>query len=263
MQSQTRTDLAPPPRRLLAQELISPVYMASAVPLLLRGAKGALPRTDARPVTTLPGIFATDMSMGPLRILLRRQGYDAQGWGRGRNLAGRGMMQSLHELSPSWEVDRDRPHKGEGEVPYLCDLVTAQIRERAERLERPIALVGWSLGGYIAREVARDLPEHVDQIVTLGAPVVGGPKYTRAAKLYKKRDFDLDWLDAQTIARHKMPITQPLTVIYSRRDGIVGWQAARDPYTPQAEHIEIACAHNALALNGTALRHVMRALGQV
>jgi len=156
--------------------------------------------------------------------------------------------------------DRDHPHVGEGEVPHMCDLMTERVKARADNLGRPISLVGWSLGGYIAREVARDLPQEVNRVITLGSPAFGGPKYTSAAALYRKRDFDLDWLESEVLKRFDTPITQPVTNIYSKRDGVVGWTAARDELSPDVTHIEVNCAHIALGLNKTVWGHVVEAL---
>ena len=77
-------------------------------------------------------------------------------------------MTDLSQLSDRWAVDRDHTHKGEGEVPYMCDLMTERVKARADDLGRPISLIGWSLGGYIAREVARDLPNDVGRIRNKG-----------------------------------------------------------------------------------------------
>ncbi|MCW2836845.1 MAG: hypothetical protein JWQ15_959 [Marmoricola sp.] len=92
----------------------------------------------------------------------------------------------------------------------------------------PVSLVGWSLGGVIAREVARRRPEAVRRVVTYGTPVVGGPRSTAVARAYgPEASTDAgavaDRLDAES------PIRVPLTVVFSRRDGIVTWEACLDP----------------------------------
>jgi pimeloyl-ACP methyl ester carboxylesterase len=90
----------------------------------------------------------------------------------------------------------------------------------------PVSLVGWSLGGVIAREVARRRPEAVRRVVTYGTPVVGGPRSTAVARAYGP--------EASTAAgavadRLESPIRVPLTVVFSRWDGIVTWEAWFDP----------------------------------
>lgn len=249
--------LKPPRKRNLLNEMMSPLYMTGiAKSLFPAGTKSK----DNHPVTVIPGFGANNASMWPLRHFLNKHGYDAEGWGLGLNLGGRGQIDSLHDLSENWEVDRAHPHNGEGEVPYLVDQMRERIEARSEKLGRPISLIGWSLGGYIAREVARDLPDHVDSVITMGSPVVGGPKYTRTAKLFEKRNFDLDWLEKETIRRFDKPITQPITAIYSKSDGVVAWQAARDPYSEHVTHIEVNCPHIALGVNAKVMSHVLTAL---
>ena len=81
-----------------------------------------------------------------------------------------------------------------GDVAALLPRVIAQIERRAVATGTPVRLVGWSLGGVLAREAARDRPELVERVVTLGSPIVGGPKYTAAgrslpaARLRPRRD---------------------------------------------------------------------------
>lgn len=249
--------LKPPQKRNLVNEMISPLYMTGLVKALLPSAKES---RDNPPVTVIPGFGANDASMWPLRHFLNKHGFAAEGWGLGLNLGGRGQIETLHQLSENWDVDRNHPHNGEGEVPYLCDQMRERVEARSEKLGRSISLIGWSLGGYIAREVARDLPDHVDRVVTLGSPVVGGPKYTRTAALFEKRNFDLDWLEAETLRRFDKPIQQPITAIYSKTDGVVGWQAARDTYSPNVTHIEVKCSHMALGVNAKVMNHVLEAL---
>ena len=250
--------LSPPSKLSLARESLFWVDILSLPSAFLT--EKAKNITDRPPVTVIPGLGASDRSMRPLRAYLRRKGYAPEGWGLGLNLGGMGKLTDLNQLSDRWNVDRDHPHVGEGEVPHMCDLMTERVKARADNLGRPISLVGWSLGGYIAREVARDLPQEVNRVITLGSPAFGGPKYTSAAALYRKRDFDLDWLESEVLKRFDTPITQPVTNIYSKRDGVVGWTAARDELSPDVTHIEVNCAHIALGLNKTVWGHVVEAL---
>ena len=90
--------------------------------------------------------------------------------------------------------------------------------------------------------------------------MIGGPKYTRTAALFEKRNFDLDWLELETVRRHEKPITQPITLIYSKRDGVVGWEAAQDTFSPNVIHHEVNCSHMALGLNKAVLKITRDAL---
>src|SRR5918998_641019 len=101
------------------------------------------PKGDGHPVLVLPGLAASDESTRPLRWFLRSRGYHTHGWRLGRN------------TGPS-----DRIRKG------LRD----RVRGIADQHGRPISLVGWSLGGIYAREIARLAPDAVRQVITLGSP---------------------------------------------------------------------------------------------
>lgn len=193
----------------------------------------ALPRGEGRPVLLLPGYGANERYMQPLFDRLSGLGYDARHWQQGTNSG------AVHKL-----------------MPKLLPL----IDEWSQSLGQPITLVGWSLGGYIARELARDLPESVAGVVTLGSPAVGGPKYTITAKAYRKKGFDLDAIEKEMALREQTPIHCPLTVVFSKRDGIVSWPATLDRLTPHAKHIEVQSSHLGLIYDGAVFRTIARAL---
>lgn len=192
------------------------VRLAGATPRLLRAPRAAGPRV----VVDIPGWQAPEASGAPLRRFLRRLGYDARGWGLGTN---RGDP----------EADRDR------------------LRERVERWAEehgPVSLVGWSLGGVIAREVAREVPECVVRVVTYGTPVVGGPTFTVVASSYGEEE-SRRITEVSAVHDRANPIRVPLTAIFSRRDGIVAWQACLDRTTPGVEHVEVRSTHLGLGLD--------------
>ena len=219
------------------------------------------PKQD-RFIMVVPGFGADDRSTLPLRRFLKNRGYRAEGWGLGRNLAGAELPHTLDDLDPRWDVEPREPYNGEGGVPYLCDRLIERVRERYAEVQTPITLIGWSLGGYLAREAARDLPHIVDQVVTMGSPIVGGPKYTTAARFFKARKQDLDWIEAEIAKRESRPIEQPITAIYSKTDGVVGWTAAQDYYSKNVRHIEVRGSHIGLGFNPTVWGHVLDALGE-
>lgn len=125
----------------------------------------------------LPGFGADDRSTWPLRRFLRSLGYDVRGWGLGTN---------------------------DDDVEQLVERVGSIVEETAARAADRLSLLGWSLGGYIAREVGRDLPEQVRHVVTLGSPVIGGPKYTTAAAAVERRGYDLDEIGAKVVERKRV-----------------------------------------------------------
>ena len=112
----------------------------------------------------------------------------------------------------------------------------------------------------IAREVARDFPETVRQVVTMGSPIVGGAKYTSLGRHFERQGADLDAMEAAIAARESRPIKVPVTSIYSKRDGIVGWQASIDRYNAQVEHIEVRTTHLGLGISPDVFRIVARKL---
>lgn len=203
----------PPSGRLRVGELASPLAatrLAAAAPRLL-----AVPRGDGHLVVDIPGWRAPELTGAPLRAYLRRLGYDARGWGFGTNVGDTGA-----------DVDR----------------LSARLLELVEQTGGPASLVGWSLGGVVAREVARRHPEAVRRVITYGTPVVGGPTFTSAARSFETAPDREGWKLAERLDAES-PISVPLTAMYSRRDGVVAWQACLDRRTPGAEHVEVASTH--------------------
>ena len=110
-------------------------------------------------VIALPGFGAGDWSTAPMRAWLHRQGFRTEGWGLGPNLAGLDLTGGIDDVSPRWEIEARDAYHGEAGVALLTDLMTERVRTRHEATGLPISLIGWSLGGYIARPRARP-PRH-------------------------------------------------------------------------------------------------------
>lgn len=179
-----------------------------------------LPPGDGHAVMTIPGFLASGRSMSVMRRYLRRWGYDARCWQLGRNLG----------------LSRDRDIEG------LLD-------ERLGRLFTAsggkVSLIGWSLGGLLAREMARRHPRLVRDVVTLGSPI-GNPKATNAWRLYEYLSgMNLEDRDMQRrIGMFREPIPGvPVTAIYSKSDAIVSWRIAKIPAGDQVENIGISTSH--------------------
>ena len=124
-----------------------------ALPLL-----SLAPRGDGHPVLVLPGLVASDVSTRPLRSFLKNRGYAVSGWRQGRNLGLRDGVQHA-----------------------MVDLV----QELNDTHGRKISLVGWSLGGLYARQLAKMMPDRVRSVITLGSPFAGSPKATNAWRVYE------------------------------------------------------------------------------
>ena len=174
------------------------------------------PRGEGAAVLVVPGFGTGDETTLLLRAYLRGLGYRVRGWELGRN---------------------------DGNVPELIPRVGDRVAEAADETGAPVRVVGWSLGGYLAREAARDRPEAVDRVVTMGTPVRGGPKYTLAARYYAQRGFDLDEIEAGVEERNAVPLRTPVTAIYSRRDSVVAWEACIDSRDATVEHVEVPTTH--------------------
>jgi hypothetical protein len=202
-----------PSWRLLVAESTSPLESARllvAAPRLSR-----MPRGDGHVVVDVPGWRASELSGLPLRRYLSWLGYDARGWGFGTNTG-----------NPVRDAER----------------LTEVVAQLAEASGRPVSLVGWSLGGVISREVARERPDLVHRVITYGTPVVGGPNHTVVAGAYSHEvRNEASRVTAELHASR--PITVPLTVMYSRRDGIVSWRACLDRHSPDVEHVEVRSSH--------------------
>jgi pimeloyl-ACP methyl ester carboxylesterase len=142
----------------------------------------------------------------------------------------------------------------------VIDRLIDRVDELSEASKQPIALVGWSLGGFMAREVARERPAQISQVITLGSPVIGGPKYTVAAPTFHRRQQDLDWVERTIADREECPITVPITAVVSPSDGVVSYLAALDHHSPAVDHIQLDVAHLALPYNRTVWSVIAKAL---
>jgi len=178
------------------------------------------PRGTKQPVLFIPGLKAGDGSNAPMRSFLRQKNFQAYGWGLGTN---------------NGDV--------EGQLPRVIE----RIEELFERAGEPIALVGWSLGGVIAREVAREQPELVSQVITYGTPVIGGPLYTSVSGVYTTEQRHT--IARRVAERNRIPIEVPITAMYSKRDGIVSWRACIDAFSPDITMIEIGSTHVGMGID--------------
>ena len=191
-----------------------PSRLALQVGRLVRTPKG-----DGRPLLAIPGFGATDASMLPLRRFLAARSHDTRGWGLGRN---------------------------DGDVEALLERTLVVAAGFADRAQRPINLVGWSLGGVIAREVARDRPDIVNRVATYGTPLTG-PRHTAAAQVYT--EDQLVGIDALISEREGRPIERPVLAIYSLNDGIVDWRTCIDDQTAEITHRQSTSTHLGMGID--------------
>ncbi len=226
--------IAPPGRLDALKELRLPLDALRWAPTWL-GMKSA--RTaEPRAVILLPGFGAGPGSMRVMEGFLRRRGHRARDWGLGRNT---------------------------GDVKKLRAGLEQTVRASLEAAGETVSLVGWSLGGYIAREYAREHPAQVRTVVTLGSPVIGGPRYTATASWYRERGHDLEQIEQAVRERYRTPLDVPVTAIYSKRDGVVAWEACIDRWSPHVQHVEVSETHIGLGFAPQVLSIVAEAIEEV
>ena len=212
------TGLTPPDRLATLAELLLPLDMAGFalhLPFL-----ALAPRGDGRPVLLLPGYGASEVSMEPLARFLSFIGYSVQHWDLGRN---------------------------RGRVDQYARAISDQL---VARYDAPVTLIGWSLGGVVAREAARLVPDRAREIITMGTPVIGGPKYTSLGRRYAQdQSLDLDHFERQVHERNLIGLTCPITAIYTDRDGVVSPGSSQDIYNPQTRMVKVGGGHFGLGIN--------------
>ena len=226
------SDVKAPGALLLALEGRAPWEFAAslvATPWLRK-----LPRGDGHRVLVLPGLAANDLTTLPIRTFLKDRGYQPSPWDQGLNLG---------------------PRVG------VLDALRARVRELYDIDRRKISLVGWSLGGVYARELAKEMPEMVRCVITLGSPFAGPPQATNAWWLFERVSGHPE-PDAAMQAALRVAPPVPTSSIYSRTDGIVAWQCSLNPPGPLAENIEVPASHIGLGLNPLAMMAIADRLVQ-
>jgi pimeloyl-ACP methyl ester carboxylesterase len=200
-------------------------------PLLL-----SAPRGDGHPVLALPGFLASDLSMAPLRRYLKQLGYDTYAWKMGRNLGGiASRRNALKKL--------------------LTDIYTTSGRK--------VSVVGWSLGGIYARDLALQASDMVRSVITLGTPFANDVRATNATRLYEALSGETveDNTELTQAIGGDLPV--PVTSIYSRTDGIVNWRTSVLRPSDTSENIEVPLAsHVGLGVNAAALWAIADRLAQ-
>ncbi len=206
-----------PPAWLYLTEPTRGLAGLAALPLAA-GWLASAPRGDGHGILVLPGLLASDTSTALLRRYVSMLGYRVHGWQLGRNLG---------------PTDR-----------VLAELPRA-VADLARKTGGSVSIIGWSLGGIYARELAREQPDLARQVITLGSPFqLTDPRQSRADGSYRRRSH-LHAAEHLIPTREQVahPIEVPSTAVYSRQDGIVSWQTCIEPETGLHENVEVRCGH--------------------
>lgn len=197
-----------------------------------------LPKGDGHAVQVLPGFMASNTSTAPMRRLLKDLGYDAHGWDSGRNV----------------RVDN-----------ALIQRLEAQLDRLNDASGRKVSLIGWSLGGVIARELAKLHPDKVRLVVSLGSPISDDRGHTNAARLFEM----LNGKEPEPMRGGRFqglgeapPV--PTTSILTKTDGVVHWRGSVQQPTGDAptENIEVYASHIGLGVNPSVMVAIADRLAQ-
>jgi pimeloyl-ACP methyl ester carboxylesterase len=223
---------APGPLLMLLEGRVLWEYAAliAAVPWLRR-----LPRGDGHPVVVLPGFGASDLTTLPLRSFLSDRGYVPYAWNQGLNL---------------------------GPRDEALDGVRNLLRESVQKHGQRASLIGWSLGGVYARELAKEFHDAVRCVITLGAPFAGHPRATNAWRLFALLNQSRDVHDPKLLAQLRTAPGVPTTSIFSKTDGVVAWQCSINAPAPHTENIEVHASHIGMGMNPLALYAIADRLRQ-
>jgi pimeloyl-ACP methyl ester carboxylesterase len=192
---------------------------------------------DGHPVIVFPGLSASDGSTFPLRRYLAHLNYNVTGWNQGFNFGARsGVLESAKQ----------------------------QVVEVFEDTGKKVSLIGWSLGGVYARELAKMMPNQVRSVITLGTPFSGSPRSTNAWRIY---ELTSGRRTEHESSKYDLPGAPPVptTSLYSRTDGVVAWRAslqAPSAVNPQTENIEVLASHIGIGVNPSAWWAVADRLAQ-
>ena len=218
--------VAPPSKALLAGEVRAFLHMRWVAAF---GRAVALPVAgESRPVLVLPGFMASDNTTARLRRSLTSAGFAAHGWGLGRNLG----------------VSAD-----------MLDAIDRRVSAVSDK--RPITLVGWSLGGLIAREYAKRAPDRVNRVITMGSPFSGDPRANNAWRMYERiAGHPVDRPPVECRLNEK-PVV-PTIACWSARDGVVAPASARGQDGERDMALEFDCTHMAFIADPKAIRTIAR-----
>lgn len=188
----------------------------------MRGLLKRMPQGDGHSVIVFPGFASSDSATKPMRSLLKDLGYQTHGWGLGMNLL---FGDELEEE------------------------MIALVREVAKNSGRKVSLVGWSLGGLYAREVAKVCSADVRCVISLGSPISGRPEHSNAHGLFKAFNGEPSDIDYTRYFQLQEAPPVPTTSIFSHSDGVVAWEGSLQKESEITESIVVPASHLGMGVN--------------
>ena len=218
----------------LLSELKTPYELWSAGRAERRDPATIAPRTLSQPVMLLPGFGTHPARMRGLGRALEGAGHRVADWGLGFN------------FGPS-----------EDRFDRLCERVVTMARREGQ----PLVLIGWSLGGLFAREIAHRHPEAVAMVITLGSPFSGDRRANNAWRAYQAITGHA--VDAPPVGERcfgaKPPV--PTIALWSPRDGIVSPRSACGRPGERDRAVAVRCTHLGFAGHPDVARMLVALLG--
>lgn len=196
----------------------------------LRGSDEVAAPGDDQPVLVLPGFGTNDGAMRLLHRHLRSRGFRTYRWKLGINL---------------------------GPSVWVMGALAKRVRSIARRSGRPVHLVGWSMGGILARAVAGRCHADVGRVVSLGSPLSGDPDCSWLSSVVSRctRSLKPRWVQRMLAQSANVPVTS----IYSRRDGVVHWHASAHA-AGDVSRVEVDATHLGLVVDRKVFEKVVSAL---
>jgi Palmitoyl protein thioesterase len=179
---------------------------------------------DGHPVMILPGFLSSSTSTKTLRKFVVDQGYEVYDWGLGRNM---------------------------GKLEYM-ELLLERLDEIHIKTGREISLIGWSLGGVFARQLAKERPNIIRQIITLGSPFAGISEPNNIDWIYELLNYGKKVKDVNQTLLNDLPkpANVPTTAIFSKIDGVVPWKYCKETVEDDLhQNIEVRSSHLGMGVN--------------
>lgn len=213
-----------------ARSVLDVQQMLWSLPWLMTARRG-----DGHAVLVLPGLMSSDSATQVLRSYLRFLGYRVYGWSLGRNM---------------------------GPTRAVLDELPAAVERIAEGGK--VSLVGWSLGGIYARNLAHHRASQVRQVITLGSPyrspAPGRQRAHGAARENARLRATEGPVPSRRLSGRRLRV--PSTSIYSKWDGVVAWQRCIEPAGPMSENVQVRASHFGLGFDPYTLWTIADRLAQ-